>query len=451
MNQQHAPTVEPLESRILMSESASAVLNLVSTAGTNAAPVYNYDITLKNTGTTPVGTFWFSWVPGEDFLATVPISESSPAGWGNAAGTSSTPAVTGSGNSTDGSAIQWVAQSPSAVVMPGQSLDGFVFSSDDSPAVLSGQSPSHPSEPVLTAFVYQGAPFSDAGFQFSVTNNASSSTSTTTTTTTTPTTSASVTPTIAKSTLPPAIVAGSSGKGIETVSLANTSGSAFSGSVTVGIYATTDGTVDGSAVLLASASHHLKLATGKAAAVSVPIKSTPATLAAGSYTLVAKVTDSSGNSSDSAAGPAVTVAAPLVTLSESFARLSLPATVATGSGTHGSATLTIDNTGNIATSGSTTVEFFLSATGTTSDATPIETSSKSLRILPGKTKTLTFPLSMIPQVTVGPYFVVAEVTDSEQGISTVVSSAAVNVVAATAAVAKTGNSSGGGMSMGNPY
>ena len=26
--------------------------------------VYQYDLTLNNTGTTTIGTFWFSWIPG---------------------------------------------------------------------------------------------------------------------------------------------------------------------------------------------------------------------------------------------------------------------------------------------------------------------------------------------------------------------------------------------------
>ena len=33
---------------------------------------YRYTITLKDTGTTPIGTFWFAWVPGEDFLPSKP-------------------------------------------------------------------------------------------------------------------------------------------------------------------------------------------------------------------------------------------------------------------------------------------------------------------------------------------------------------------------------------------
>ena len=33
---------------------------------------YQYDITLKDIGTTNVGTFWFSWVPGQNFMPVSP-------------------------------------------------------------------------------------------------------------------------------------------------------------------------------------------------------------------------------------------------------------------------------------------------------------------------------------------------------------------------------------------
>src|SRR4051812_29291860 len=81
---------EPLESRTLLSESASAQLNLVSTTGTQANPVFHYDITVTDTGTTNIGTFWFSWVREVFFPPPVPTAVSSPAGW--------SASLTGSGN-----------------------------------------------------------------------------------------------------------------------------------------------------------------------------------------------------------------------------------------------------------------------------------------------------------------------------------------------------------------
>lgn len=159
-------TVEVLESRTLFSISASAQLTLVSTTGTPQVPIYNYDIALKNTGTTNIGTFWFAWIPGEDFLPSQPLSESSPAGWN--------PLLTGSHNSADGTAIQWVAGSSASAVPAGQTLDGFTFSSHDSPAAIASPSPSHPSEAVGVSFVYVGGPELDPGFEFTVASPAPS-------------------------------------------------------------------------------------------------------------------------------------------------------------------------------------------------------------------------------------------------------------------------------------
>lgn len=58
--------------------SATAVV----TTSQTAAP-YNYTVTLQNTGTTPIGTFWFAWTPPPheyNFLPHVPTAISGPAG-----------------------------------------------------------------------------------------------------------------------------------------------------------------------------------------------------------------------------------------------------------------------------------------------------------------------------------------------------------------------------------
>jgi hypothetical protein len=117
-----------------------------------------YDVTLDDIGTTNLGTFWFAWEPGEDFMPTAPTSVSSPAGW--------TDAITHAGAS-DGFAIQWIAGAGAAVT-PGNSLTGFSFDSKTSPTTMAGHSPFFPSTPILDSFVYSGAPFSDAGFLLDV-------------------------------------------------------------------------------------------------------------------------------------------------------------------------------------------------------------------------------------------------------------------------------------------
>jgi hypothetical protein len=112
---------------------------------------------LTDTGTTNIGTFWFAWVPGEDFLDSVPNTIVNPNGW--------TDNITGSGNASDGSAIQWVASSNA--ITPGDSLN-FGFSSTDTLAQLAGFSNSHPSKLVTTSFIYIAGPETDAGDEFVV-------------------------------------------------------------------------------------------------------------------------------------------------------------------------------------------------------------------------------------------------------------------------------------------
>ena len=135
-------------------ESASATISSTQLSATS----WQYDLTLADTGTTDLGTFWFAWVPGQNFMGVAPSGITSPTGW---------TAKTTHGGATDGYAIQWVAGA-AAGLTPGESLTGFTFDSAVSPEQMLGDSPFHPTSPVTTTFVYSGAPFSDAGFKFEV-------------------------------------------------------------------------------------------------------------------------------------------------------------------------------------------------------------------------------------------------------------------------------------------
>jgi len=99
------------------------------------------------------------WVPGEDFGPHMPISETAPSGW-------EVNAIT-HGGSNDGYAIRWEATSAANDLAPGNSLV-FGFISQDSPSVLSGDSPFYPGTPIGTSFVYQNGPFQGASDQFLV-------------------------------------------------------------------------------------------------------------------------------------------------------------------------------------------------------------------------------------------------------------------------------------------
>jgi hypothetical protein len=120
---------------------------------------YRYTIVLKDTGTTPIGTFWFSWVPGKGFLPGPPTFTSS-AQWTGELADGPLP-----GN---GYSILWQATSTLNALQPGQT-ESFTFTSTVTPAVLLANSTIHPPTPVTTSFVYAGGPFSDPGFEFSAT------------------------------------------------------------------------------------------------------------------------------------------------------------------------------------------------------------------------------------------------------------------------------------------
>jgi len=134
---------------------ASATIQTTSTGAVNT-----YALTLSDSASSasPVGTFWFSWVPGEDFMSVAPTNVTSPTGW--------TDNITNGGGS-DGYAIQWVAGAGAAVLI-GTSLSGFGFSSTETPAQLGGNSRFYPATPTLTAFAYSAGPFSDNGTKFLV-------------------------------------------------------------------------------------------------------------------------------------------------------------------------------------------------------------------------------------------------------------------------------------------
>ena len=145
------------QSHAVTPPTASAQISGTSLGG----GVYDYTITLNNTGTTgssPIGTFWFGWIPGENFMASSPTGIVSPTNW--------TSNITNGGTS-DGYAIQWVASNSANDVAPGTSLN-FSFNSTDTPAMMAGNSTFYSSTPEGTSFVYSGAPFSDSGTQFVV-------------------------------------------------------------------------------------------------------------------------------------------------------------------------------------------------------------------------------------------------------------------------------------------
>lgn len=147
-------------SQALAPPAAIAAINASATLTSQpAGPNFQYSITLNNTGTTPIGTFWFGWIPHYDFLPSLPTvpAASQPPGWTGA------PVADGF---LGGYSIEWTTATPLAA---GQSLSGFTFTTPDSPTVINGIG--NIGDPVETSYAYMGMSQSgltpgDSGVQF---------------------------------------------------------------------------------------------------------------------------------------------------------------------------------------------------------------------------------------------------------------------------------------------
>jgi len=135
--------------------TALLALPVVTEAQTNADAfitytqnnsVFTYDITLHNTGTTNIGTLWYAWKPGENYLPIAPSSTSSPNGW----------TLTQTTSPGFGTALRWTVPAAQELT-PGATLSGFTFTTTTTPGELAGLSifGNHP--PVGTTFVYEHA------------------------------------------------------------------------------------------------------------------------------------------------------------------------------------------------------------------------------------------------------------------------------------------------------
>ena len=147
-----------------------------------------------------------------------------------------------------------------------------------------------------------------------------------------------VQPGLVKTTIPSFITAGAIFRGSSVVKVANTTGARFRGAITTELYASSDGVIDSSSVLIASMVKTVVIKAGKSVNLSVRIKSLPATLD-GTYSVLARTTDPTGSTADSSYGPTVQVAAPFVSLSAAFTKLPVSA-IKSG------ATVVLSNLGN---------------------------------------------------------------------------------------------------------
>ena len=153
------------------SETASATIALASSQVVSGQTQYTYDLSLTNTSTdgSTVGTFWFAWIPHQSYLATNPITVSAPTGWENGPDSQQVGGALGE----KGASIEWQATGSGSYLSMNNTLNGFSFTTVDSPSSVFGDSIYFPGTPVLTSQVYHAGPFSDTfngvnGYQFLV-------------------------------------------------------------------------------------------------------------------------------------------------------------------------------------------------------------------------------------------------------------------------------------------
>lgn len=132
-----------IETRSLAAIGASATIT-----GEHQLPSgqYQYDLSLNNTGTTPISTYWFGWIVYAgtfvyDLMPSAASSVSSPAGWTGAS------VHDGIGSY----AVEWTSPTP---LGPGGTLSGFSFVTPDVPGTINGTS-FFAGYPTRESWVYQ--------------------------------------------------------------------------------------------------------------------------------------------------------------------------------------------------------------------------------------------------------------------------------------------------------
>jgi hypothetical protein len=103
----------------LVSPPASVPTVTASIYGVASGSSYDYTITLQNTGTAALNSFWYGWTTGGDNLPSTPISAANSLGWGN---------------QLDAGSIMW-ANSSGTALAPGASAT-FTFVSSSSPSAI---------------------------------------------------------------------------------------------------------------------------------------------------------------------------------------------------------------------------------------------------------------------------------------------------------------------------
>ncbi len=127
---------------------AQGELGVGSISGSGSGP-YTYSLTFSDQSgaSSPIGSIWYGWVPGDFYLPSAPSSPITPTGW--------TATV-------QSDSIKFVASSSLYDITAGNSLSGFGYTASFSPSQLAADPNASDS------YAYSGAIQGDAGEEFHV-------------------------------------------------------------------------------------------------------------------------------------------------------------------------------------------------------------------------------------------------------------------------------------------
>ncbi len=211
--------------------------------------------------------------------------------------------------------------------------------------------------------------------------------------------------------LPTSVLGGEKAK--LTIRLQDTSNTAFTGPVTVTVYASTDPTVSNDDATVTTLSiPKLKLKVGQAKTAKLKFNY-PSTLPNNNYYIISSVSAAGTNTAPSqSATTTVAIEGPTVDLSARFA--SAPVTVTAGK--NSSAQLSIENLGNVTPSGSATLALYASTDQTLDASDQLITTipGVKVKIKPGKFSNLHIRFVAPANLTPGKYNLIAVLTAATQ-------------------------------------
>ena len=207
--------------------------------------------------------------------------------------------------------------------------------------------------------------------------------------------------TLIKTTLPPAAVSGLATKANAQIKIINNGNILSTGNTTIALYASTDGTADGTPIRSYTTTVVLKPTASKT--VTIPLLDIPS-VSNGNYYLVAQVTDPLLNITTAKSASTFNLASPFVSLAPAIDSTTLSATTTSGSTSNAALSLTITNNGNIAPTAGSTVSVYASTDGAVVGATLLTTSPFKTLLKPAKSAKAKISLSNFPPARAGKLF-----------------------------------------------